>query len=108
MSLFVSDRAIGSEQDALDLIADAYHLHQAEWVVLQRDQLPAEFFTLSSGVAGAIVQKFVNYRMRLAVVGDVSAHEAASKPFRDWVRETNRGKDVWFVPDLASFEERRR
>jgi hypothetical protein len=52
MSFFVSDRAIGSEQDALDLIADAYHLHQAEWVVLQRDQLPAEFFTLSSGVAG--------------------------------------------------------
>jgi hypothetical protein len=54
------------------------------------------------------VQKFVNYRMRLAVVGDVSAHEAASEPFRDWVRETNRGKDIWFVPDLASFEERRR
>jgi hypothetical protein len=44
--------------------------------------------------------------MRLAVMGDVEAHTAGSASFRDWVREANRGKHVWFVTDLADLSER--
>ena len=58
------------------------------------------FFALRTGVAGEIMQKFVNYRMRLAVVGDISAHVAASTALRDLVYESNRGGHIWFVADL--------
>ena len=50
------------------------------------------FFALATGVAGAVVQKFVNYRLRLVVVGDVTEHVAASTALRDFVREANRGR----------------
>ncbi|MDX6235254.1 MAG: hypothetical protein QOG10_69 [Kribbellaceae bacterium] len=93
------------DQGAVDLIAAASG-HRADWVAVPVDRLPPEFFRLRSGVAGAIVQKFVNYRTGLAVVGDVTAHVAASDAFRDWVRETNRGRDIWFVVDLAELAQR--
>jgi hypothetical protein len=91
------------DRDAVDLIAQA---HPAEWVAVPVDRLTPEFFRLRTGVAGAIVQKFVQYRTGLAVVGDVTAHLAAGDAFRDWVRETNRGRHTWFVADLAELEQR--
>jgi hypothetical protein len=103
---FTAGKVVRDDRDAVDLIAEAHYEHQAEWVLLPVDLLPPDFFRLQTGVAGAIAQKFVNYRMKLAIVGDVSAHEDASQAFRDWVRETNESRDLWFVPDLAAFDER--
>jgi hypothetical protein len=91
------------DRDAVDLVALA---HRAEWVAVPVDRLTPEFFQLRTGVAGAIVQKFVQYRTGLAVVGDVDAHLAASDAFQDWVREINRGRHIWFVADLAELEQR--
>jgi hypothetical protein len=95
---------ISNDRDAVDAIAEAHYGHEADTVIVPIELLPAEFFQLSSGLAGAIVQKFVNYRMGLIVFGDVSAYEAASTPFRDWVREANRGRDLRFVPDQAALD----
>ena len=71
-------------------------------------RLAPEFFVLTSGVAGAVVQKFVNYRVRLAVVGDVSGFVAESTALRDFVREANRGRQTWFVADEAELAGRLR
>ena len=60
----------------------------------------------SISLLGAVTQKFVNYRQTLAIVGDVSGFEARSTPFRDFVRETNKGGHIWFVPDLAALERK--
>jgi hypothetical protein len=46
--------------------------------------------------------------MGLAVVGDISDKLATSKPLRDWVRESNRGRWLWFVQDLDALAERLR
>jgi hypothetical protein len=94
------------DREAVDLIAQAQFGHCAEWVAVPVDRLTPEFFQLRTGVAGAIVQKFVQYRTRLAVVGDVAAHLAASDAVQDWVREANRGRHIWFVADLAELEQR--
>ena len=103
---YTAGKVVRDDRDAVDLIAEAHYEHQAEWVLLPVDLLPPDFFRLQTGVAGAIAQKFVNYRMHLAIVGDVSAHEDVSEAFRDWVREANEGRNLWFVPDLATFDER--
>ncbi|MFI9155349.1 DUF4180 domain-containing protein [Streptomyces sp. NPDC053367] len=65
-------------------------------------------FRLRTGVAGAMVQKFVTYRVRLAVVGDVSRQAAESGALRDFLRETNEGGHLWFVPGYDELGEKLR
>lgn len=96
---------VANERDAVDLIA--LGLEQgADWMAVPAPRLGDEFFRLASRVAGEVMQKFVNYGMRLAVVGDISAYLAESKALRDFVYESNRGAHVWFVADLAELEQR--
>ena len=42
----------------------------------------------------------------IVVVGDITEPVAASKAFRDYVRETNGGDQVWFVADEAELATR--
>jgi hypothetical protein len=107
--VLVVDRAgepIAATQDALDLIGSAFG--QAEIVALPAERLDARFFGLRTGLAGEIMQKFVNYRIRLVIVGDISEHLNASTALRDLVRESNRGGHVWFVSDLDALDARLR
>ncbi len=96
---------IAGDHEALDLVVAAAEA-DAGLVAVPVERFDERFFTLSSGVAGAVLQKLVTYRVRLAVVGDVSGHVARSTALRDLVRESNRGHDAWFVADLAELETR--
>jgi hypothetical protein len=40
------------------------------------------------------------------VVGDISVHVEVSTALRDLVRESNRGRSAWFLPDLAAVTDR--
>ncbi|SCL21101.1 protein of unknown function [Micromonospora rhizosphaerae] len=93
--------------DALEVVGAALGAG-AELVVLPVERLTGDFFRLRSGVAGEIAQKFVNYRLRLAVVGDIAGHLADSAPLRDFVRESNRGRQLWFLASPAELDERLR
>ena len=64
-------------------------------IVLAKRQICEDFFVLSTGVAGEILQKYVNYGDRIAVYGDFSRY--TSKPLKDFIRESNRGRDVFFA-----------
>jgi hypothetical protein len=97
---------IRTQDDAMDVIATTFGVDGEETIVVPVERLDAEFFRLASGVAGEVVQKFVNYRRRLVILGDVSAYVERSEPFRDWVREVNRGHDIWFVADDAELLSR--
>ncbi|MFF7981420.1 DUF4180 domain-containing protein [Streptomyces sp. NPDC007901] len=99
--------ALDGENAALDLLGDAMG-RDAELVAVPAERIADEFFRLRSGVAGAVVQKFANYRLRLAVVGDISRHLAASSALRDFVYEANRGRRLWFVADDGELEQRLR
>ncbi|WP_030323227.1 DUF4180 domain-containing protein [Streptomyces sp. NRRL B-3229] len=98
---------LDGERAALDLIGDAMG-RDAEVVAVPVARVGEEFFRLRSGVAGAVMQKFVTYQVRLAVVGDVTRHTDASTALRDFVHETNQGRHIWFLPDLDTLDERLR
>ncbi|MEV0775563.1 DUF4180 domain-containing protein [Streptomyces sp. NPDC050428] len=90
---------IATVQDALDhLVGMAFQ--GAELIAVPAGRFDDSFYDLSSGLAGEILQKFATYRLRLAVVGDISHHLLASAALPDLVREANRGRDIWFVADL--------
>ena len=90
---------------ANDIIGDSYGCHPAV-VAIPVERLGADFFTLSNRIAGNVIQKFVNYGVAVAFVGDVSEAVAASNALRDFVRESNRGRHVWFVADMADLAAR--
>ncbi len=90
---------------ANDLIALAWE-NDARVVAVGVDDMPEDAFALRSGLLGEMAQKFVNYRLQLVIVGDVAGYQADSKPFRDYVYETNQGDTLWFLPDMATLESR--
>jgi len=97
---------IRSGRDANDLIAEAYQ-HDPSWIVLPVERLDEDaFFELRTGVAGEIVSKFVAFRLRVAIVGDISRHTEASSSLRAFVHESNRGNQVWFVPSMEELGSR--
>ena len=97
--------AIADGRDVVDLIGEAWG-HDAELVVVPVERLAPDFFRLSTGLAGEVLQKFVTYGLPVAIVGDIDAHLAASSALRDFVRESNAGRHVWFVPDHDALEAR--
>jgi len=94
-----------SEDDARDLIQETFGT-DIRLAVVPVERLDPGFFDLRTGVAGAFVQKLVQYQLRLVVLGDISAQTAASDALGDWVREVNRGRDILFVDDLGALEAR--
>jgi hypothetical protein len=94
-----------SERDALDLIGEAMQ-ERASLILLPVERLDDEFFQLKTGLAGQIIQKFVTYRLRLVILGDISGHVAQSRALRDFVYESNRGNQVWFQADLQELYQR--
>ena len=87
---------IETVQQALDLMAEATY-DGAQSLILYDTQLPAAFFDLSTRLAGDILQKFAQYRVRLAIVGDFSQYP--SQPLKAFIAESNRGNQIFFVPD---------
>ncbi len=91
---------IDSERDATDLVGNA-GFQAADVVLLAADALPEEFFDLSTGLAGAVLQKFSNYRLRLAIIGDFKGR--GSESLQAFIRESNRGGLVTFARDRAEW-----
>ena len=94
-----------NDRDAVDVVGAALS-ERANLVVIPVSRLGDEFFVLKTRVAGEIIQKFVNYGLRLVIVGDIARHIADSDALRDFVYETNRGKQVWFLAGKAELEAR--
>jgi hypothetical protein len=96
---------LGSERDATDTIGGVYGTGTS-LVAIPASRLDPRFFQLATGIAGAFVQKFVTYGLRLAVVGDVGGFVSRSEALRAFVGESNRGRHLWFVADRKELERR--
>lgn len=91
-----SDSMIITDVDsALDLLMSAKYEAGTKYIVVDKKNIIEDFFILSSGLAGEILQKFINYGGKIAIYGDFSHY--TSKPLKDFIFESNKGKDVFFV-----------
>lgn len=93
-----ASQRIASAQDALDLMAEAWFQGAYGGIILLKENLDERFFDLKTGLAGAVLQKFSNYRMKLAIVGDFTAYK--SKSLKDFIYECNQGRLVFFKGDM--------
>jgi hypothetical protein len=94
-----------TERDAADIVGDALG-ERAELIVIPAERFDDSFFDLKTRIAGEVLQKFVTYHRRVAVIGDISRYIAQSNSLRDFVYETNRGDEIWFLPTVAELEAR--
>ena len=92
-----SEVIISDGQTALDCAATILYEHDCQAIAMCKAAITEDFFRLSTGVAGEIAQKFVNFRFCLAIIGDFS--EYTSKPLRNFIYESNRGRHLFFVSD---------
>lgn len=72
----------------------------ARVVAIPVARLDPGFLDLSTRIAGEALQRFVNYGFVAAIVGDLGEALGRSGALADFVRESNRGRHVWFVADL--------
>lgn len=95
---------ITDPQSALDLLMTAKYSLGTKNIAIGKELICEDFFILSTGLAGEVLQKFVNYGGRIAIYGDYSRY--TSKPLRDFIYESNNGHDVFFVSTEAEALEK--
>lgn len=86
-------------QSALDLIMTIKYETGCTNIAINKEAVTDDFFVLSTCLAGEILQKFINYGVRFAVYGDFTKY--TSKPLRDFMYESNKGKDIYFQSTVS-------
>ena len=86
---------ISDGQTALDFMMSVNYETGCRSIVINKDAITEDFFVLSTRIAGEILQKFIYYYFKLAIVGDFSKY--TSKPLKDFIYESNNGKDIFFA-----------
>ena len=79
-----------TEQDALDLVAVCGE-NETNLLALHAGALAEDFFRLRTGVAGQMLQKFVNYHMKVAVI--ITNESIVKGKFKELLAESNKGND---------------
>ncbi|MFY9171960.1 MAG: DUF4180 domain-containing protein [Petrimonas mucosa] len=85
-------------EDGLNLLGTLYY-QGFDKIILHEKNITPDFFDLKSGIAGEILQKFSNYRVRLAIVGDFTKY--GSRSLKDFIVESNKRRDINFVSTSA-------
>ena len=95
IEIIADGMVINNLEDGIDLIGNVYY-QGYEKIIICKDSITPDFFDLKTKLAGEILQKFSNYRVRLVIVGDFNKVE--SKSLQDFIRESNKGNLVNFLP----------
>lgn len=88
IELISSTGPLSTENDALDLIALCWE-HEANALMINYTALSEDFFKLKTKVAGDIMQKFINYSIKAAIV--VPQETIQKGRFKEMATETNKG-----------------
>lgn len=85
-------------QSALDLMATVSYEVGCNKFIINKEAVVEDFFKLSTGIAGEILQKFINYQVKFAIYGDFSSYTSVA--LKAFIYESNKGKDIYFVSTL--------
>ncbi len=95
-----NDILIRNTDDAIDIMANA----PSDFIVLREHNFEKDFFDLSTKKLGDVLQKFSNYHVRLAILGDFS--KFSSESLKAFIYESNKHGDYLFVSSLDDVKNR--
>lgn len=96
-----AERLLRTEKDALDLIAASFE-NDTPLMIIHEEALSEDFFNLRTGLAGAVLQKFMNYHIKVAAI--ISSEEKINDRFREMSLEANKGNDFRVYKNIAEAE----
>ena len=82
----------------IDDVFSIFSMNNCSTIILKKENIVEDFYNLSTGIAGEILQKFSTYRKRMAIIGDFETIK--SKFLRDFIYESNKTKQIIFVKTL--------
>jgi len=94
-------KQIQTEQDGLDLVSICAR-NDTHKLLIQGERLSDDFLRLSTGVAGAVLQKFFNYGIQAVVVLDESRTKGR---FREFLTESQAGNMFRSYSNLEEAEQ---
>ena len=101
---FISNEIIlNNPQDLLDLMTLAGE-KDANKIILHENNINPDFFELKTGFAGEVLQKAVNYHIKLGIIGDFN--KVTSKSLKSLIVESNNGNQFFFVSNTIEAVER--
>jgi hypothetical protein len=88
----VDDNVIIKDIDDVFSLLFAYNCSK---IIMKKENIVNDFFDLSTGIAGEILQKFSTYHKRLAIIGNYT--NIKSKSLKEFIYESNKTKQIIFV-----------
>jgi PadR family transcriptional regulator AphA len=85
-----AETPLGTEQDALNLIALCGE-NDTNNLIIHTEALADDFFKLRTGIAGQMLQKFINYHVKIAVI--IGNEQIIKGKFKEVLAESNKGND---------------
>ncbi|MBC7485942.1 MAG: DUF4180 domain-containing protein [Cytophagaceae bacterium] len=89
---------VNRAEDGLELLANLYY-QDFDKIILHEKNITPDFFDLKNRMAGELLQKFSNYRIPLAIVGDFTKHK--SRSMMDFIYESNKGRHINFFATVS-------
>jgi hypothetical protein len=84
--------------NSIDDIFSLCFVNNRSTIIIKKENIITDFFNLSTGLAGEILQKFSTYHKRLAIIGDYT--NIKSKSLKDFIYESNKTGQIIFVNTL--------
>lgn len=103
--ILADDVVLKTVDDGVDIVGTTY-FQGCEKVIIHKKNITPAFFDLKNKMAGEVLQKFSTYRIQLAIVGDFSELTSKSKSLKDFIFESNKGKQVNFLNSTAEAIDR--
>jgi hypothetical protein len=92
------DIVLRNEKDVISFIEELTPL-EANKIFFHKENIISDFFILRTRLAGEILQKFVNYYIKVAIVGDFK--KITSQTLKAFIYESNRGTQIFFLEDVG-------
>ena len=85
-----AETQLNTEQDAIDLIGACFE-NNTNLLMLHDEALSDDFFKVKTGLAGKVLQKFVNYHVKVAAI--ITNEQEIKGRFKEVLNESNKGND---------------
>ena len=98
------DILIKDVNSGLDFAMEVSNMTGINNIIVNKDAVDNVLFDLKNRILGELLQKYINYNIKFAVIGDFSKFN--SKALNDFIYESNKGRDFFFVEDIDTAVEK--
>ncbi|WP_294464216.1 DUF4180 domain-containing protein [uncultured Anaerofustis sp.] len=98
------DILINDVDSGLDFAMEVSNMTGISNIIINKEAVDDILFDLKNKILGELLQKYINYNIKFAVIGDFSKFK--SKALNDFIYESNNGRNFFFLEDINTAVEK--